>query len=148
MDGSLNQGKNWVAVKPGDRVIFKAWIWVEPSTVGGNGGLMMAIDMYGASGRIVELQGNGVPTTGPSGQVGRFHVDWGSLAWKQLTIDFIVQETYKCDGASGAYSQYTKGQTVVPTNIAPWFQLQNEVTNNERASAYVYGTELYVINDN
>jgi hypothetical protein len=130
-------------VNPGDHIIFKAWIWVEPSTVGGGGGCSMGIDIYGANGRICELEGtNGIPDTSSSAP-GRMYVSWGSNGWVQLTMDFIVQSQYAAD-SSNIYSGYTAGQLITPTKFVACFGLLNYVSYNEGASAYIYGTELYI----
>jgi hypothetical protein len=146
LDGMTNNV--FTPVKPGDHVVFKAWIWVEPSTVGRGGGLYMAIDIGGANGRIEELQGaNAEPVYPTPPSEGRLLVSWGSSHWVQLTIDFIVQNVYYGDhnkDIGGGYQGYDRGEAATPTWICPWFQLLNFESYEEGASAYVYGTELYI----
>jgi hypothetical protein len=123
-----------VSVKPGDHIVYKAWIWTDASTVGGGGGCYMAVDAYGASGRICELRGSGGI---PQYATPRLIVPWGSGAWVQLTMDFYIQPTYKADG-------YLTRGTIVPTGIIPWFQSLNYKYYTEGAAVYIYGAELYV----
>jgi hypothetical protein len=120
-----------VPVKPGDHIVYKAWIWTEASTVGGGGGCYLFTDVWGSGGRICELRG---AQGSPSQSVERLIVPWGSHAWVQLTMDFTIKSSYPKDGGGTGY----------PTGIVPVLQLLNYVRYNEGASAYIYGTELYI----
>jgi hypothetical protein len=141
-----------VPIKPGDHVVFSAWIWVEKSTIGGGGGgLMMALDIWDTTGtgiRITELRGPnavGYPwDNGAGGIIPRVYAPWGSAGWTKLTIEFDIQATYLSDGLTVSGGGQPAGTPMIPGYIAPWFQLQNWSSNSEGASAYVYGTELYI----
>ncbi|MGA3061239.1 MAG: hypothetical protein ABSD92_12850, partial [Candidatus Bathyarchaeia archaeon] len=57
----------YVSVSPGDQIYFSAYIWTGSSTVGDNGNALLggriALDFYGAKGRICEIA---TPTGIPS----------------------------------------------------------------------------------
>jgi hypothetical protein len=123
-----------VPVNPGDHIVYKAWIWTEASTVGGGGGCYLFTDVYGSGGRICELRGsNGGASTGSNPE--RLIVPWGSGAWMQLTMDYYIPSSYKPEAG---------GANVTPTGIIPILQVLNFVSYTEGASAYIYGTELYI----
>ncbi len=129
-----------VPVKPGDHVVYGAWIWVTPSTIGDGhgGGLQLFVDVYGDAGRIKELQGEF-----GGDDVGRLNVPFGSTGWTHLEMHFDVKNTYRADGALGAPG----GTDIVPTGIIPILQLNNWDPVNgysEKATAYVRDTALHV----
>jgi hypothetical protein len=62
-------------------------------------------------------------------------------------MDFIVRDTYYGDhdkDVGGGYQGYDRGEAATPDSIMPWFSLLNFESFSEDASAYVYGTELYI----
>jgi len=129
-----------VAVKPGQTVTYSAYVWVSPSTVGApnGGGFQFFMDVYGANGRIKELQGS----NGCDG-CGRLNVPYGSTGWTFVQMKFQVASSYKADGALG----YGSGSNVTPTGIIPILQLNNwavPLGYSDQAVAYVRNTVLTV----
>lgn len=139
----------WFSIKPGDHIVFKMWLWTTSSTVGddGNpfaGGAMMGIDVYG-NGRICGL-------TTPDGKCAwpdytpeytQNIVPFGSGAWIQKTMDFIVQDYYIADpfNVEGGHEAY---EHVVPTGMIPTLNINTHNPNTEKASIYLADTELYI----
>lgn len=129
-----------VAVRPGKKVTYSAYVWVTPSTVGApnGGGFQFFMDVYGSAGRIKELQG----TNGCDG-CGRINVPFGSTGWTFVQMQFIVPSSYKADGALGA----TGGSRNTPTGIIPILQLNNWAVPSgydEKATAYIRNTVLTI----
>jgi hypothetical protein len=139
----------WLAIKPGDHIVFKMWLWSEDSTVGDNGnayaGAMMGIDVYGGLGRICGL-------STPDGQCAwpnytpaytQNIVPFGSKTWTQKVMDFTVQPTYIADpyNPSGGNPVYAQ---VVPNGMIPTLNLYTHNPTTENACIYVADVELYI----
>jgi hypothetical protein len=118
-------------VSGGDHIVYRAKVWVESATIlpEGGAGLYMAIDAYGSGGRITELKGAGGVDEFVDPYYPRLVAPWGSTGWVTLEMDFYIKSSYG-------------GQAV--TGIIPWFQLLHIGSYDETASAYIYGTELYI----
>lgn len=137
---SRSQRGNRVAVRPGQKVTYSAYVWVTPSTVGApnGGGFQFFMDIYGSGGRIKELQG----TNGCDG-CGRVNVPYGSTGWKFVQMQVTIPSSYNADGALG----YSGGSSVTPTGIIPILQLNNWAVPagyNDKATAYIRNTVLTV----
>jgi hypothetical protein len=144
-------GSQWVAlVSPGDHVIWRAWVWVDPSTAGQTaGGLALGADMFDVNGnRVTELcphDGQGYPFNGRT----RIWAPWGSTGWVELWMEFDILSTYYGDGQGGPMPTHFYSQGEPCTSIGrlvPWFNLQAYQSGwqNEHASAYVWGMEFYI----
>jgi hypothetical protein len=131
-------------IKPGDHIVFKAWIWADPSTIGDTdfyGGISIALCLY-ANGMICEIATPNGQTSYPNWPVerGLCWAAWGSTQWKQVTIDFIVQNSYITD-PDGAYPP---DQMVTPTAFIPLIRTMTFHPTTEQASIYFADTELYI----
>jgi hypothetical protein len=146
---SISEANSYsIPIKPGDRIVFKAAIWAGPSTIGDDNnygyftGCLIAIDMYGPEGRIVEVS---TPTgqtnypTWPREREGCF-TPWGTTSWKYVTMDFIVQNSYIAD-PDGAYTPNTY---VTPTSIVPIVHSQTFNPSTEKGKIYFADTELHI----
>jgi hypothetical protein len=134
-----------LSINPGDRIVFKAKIWAGTSTTGDTGylaGAAVGMDFYGANGRIVEINTpSGItsyPTWPPEREL--CYTPWSTTQWKQVTIDFIVQDSYIAD-PDGAYPA---GTMVTPTAFIPWVHTFTYYPATEAGSIYFTDTELYV----
>jgi len=138
MEINGNPGSKPIPVKPGDHCIFRALIWTENSTADG-GGCYMLVDPYDSSGRICELRGvNGFPSTEPS-PPDRIIVPWGSGAFQELRMDFVIQESYITEAWQGSVAKR------VPSAIIPVLQaLDYSYYEEQRASAYIAEAEVIV----
>jgi hypothetical protein len=129
-----------VSVRPGQKITYSGYVWVTPSTVGApnGGGFQFFMDIYGANGRIKELQG----TNGCDG-CGRVNVPFGSSGWTFVQMQVTVASSYRADGAIGGGA----GTYVTPTSIIPILQLNNFAMPNgynEKANAYIRNTILTI----
>jgi len=137
----------YVSVSPGDQIYFSAYIWTGSSTVGDNGNALLggriALDFYGAKGRICEIA---TPTGIPSypnypASMAQCTVSPNSNGWVKVTIDFTVQSQYEADGFTAGY---TAGTMATPSAFVPWFASFSSNVYAETASMWIYDTVLYV----
>jgi hypothetical protein len=118
---------NWTAAKPGDHVVFTAWIKTGASTQAGGAqygdGARIGIDFYSDVGRIGQYCADGTPAWDSVGNNASFDatrawvVPFGS-DWTKRTMDFIMPNFVTSDGVSIA--GYTAGQQVESTGFIPW----------------------------
>jgi hypothetical protein len=143
---SISEANSYsIPIKPGDRIVFKASIWAGPSTTGETGpvhGAKIALDMYGSRGRIVEISTPDGDTGWPNWPEERdlLCARWGSTQWKQVTMDFIVRDSYMAD-PDGAY---TAGTMVTPLAFIPIVHTSTHQPATEAGSIYFADTELHI----
>jgi hypothetical protein len=137
----------YTSVNVGDQIVFSAYIWTGSSTVGDNGNALLggriALDFYGAKGRICEIA---TPTGIPSypnypASMAQCTVSPNSNGWVKVTIDFTVQSQYEADGFTAGY---TAGTMATPSAFVPWFASFSSNVYAETASMWIYDTVLYV----
>jgi len=137
----------YTSVNVGDQIVFSAYIWTGSSTVGDNGNALLggriALDFYGAKGRICEIA---TPTGIPSypnypASMAQCTVSPNSNGWVKVSLDFTVQSQYEADPWGG----YTGGTMATPTAFIPWFAWYSSNISAETAHMYIYDTELYII---
>jgi hypothetical protein len=140
----------WTAIHPGDKVTYSAWLWTESSTIGDKDfspGAVIIIDAYSSTGRICQINNaNGIGKPVCNNGVYDYTltvVPWGSGQWVHLSMVWTVPNTLQADGFSGS-GGYAAGTTVVPCGFIPVINGVSHHPNQERASIYVYGTELYI----
>ena len=131
----------WIAVRPGDHVVFKCWIKANPSSIGQGG--IIGLDAYGAQSRILEITPrnpqssiwnivNSVPTEGGS----VIYVPYGS-GWTQLTIDVTIPST--------TYTHDDYGKSISPQQIVGLIPfLGTSWRQGESASCWFADAELYI----
>ena len=147
--GDREMNAAWTSVKPGDKVVFSAWIWTDTSTIGdtdSSHGVEIGMDAYGSGSRINQINNrNGVGTPDYSNGVFDYTyvvVPWGSNAWVHLSMTWTVPNTLQTDGPSN-YGN-SAGYSAVPCAIIPWMGAGSSNPGHEGAAMYVYGTELYI----
>jgi len=136
----------WVAIHPGDHIVYKAWLYAESSSIGDaspNSGAVLGLDLYGSKGRLCEISTpEGTPTY-PNYPATHTQdvVQWGTFKWVQVTIDFTVQSQYMADpwGAYGSGGTYD-----TPNAFIPWICADSSNSQNEYGHIYVCNTELYI----
>jgi hypothetical protein len=133
----------WTRLYPGDVVVFKTWIWTDSSTIGSRDtseGGAIGIDVYSSSSRICQINNiRGVGTPDISNGVYNWNMDivnWGSGKWVLLSMTWTVGSSYQHDDGSGKYE--------TPVGCIPFINAISHSPSTERASIYVYGTELYI----
>lgn len=136
----------YTSVNVGDQIVFSAYIWTGSSTVGDNGNALLggriALDFYGAKGRICEIATpTGIPSypSYPSSMT-QMTVPFNSGGWVQVSMTFTVQSQYEADPWGG----YTAGTMVTPTSFVPWISEFSTNLSAETAKAWIYDTTLYV----
>jgi hypothetical protein len=137
------------SIHPGDTIVFSAWLWTEASSIGDQSskqGIGIALDAYGSGGRINQINNkNGIGTPDYSNGVFDYdmgYLPWGSGGWVHFSMTWTVPSTLQTDSASN-YSN-SAGYTVVPCGIIPEICGGSASPGQERAAAYIYGTELYI----
>jgi hypothetical protein len=118
----------WIAVSPGDHIVFSCWIKTSASTLGENNnndglynGAIIGMDFYADARITATNQQNGAVPQYVDGSFvfpplsGDAIVFWNTGVWTQVTIDFTVGSSYPSDG-----SNYQAGQMVVPSGIILW----------------------------
>jgi hypothetical protein len=133
----------WFAIKPGDHIVFTAWMKTTASSNGDKtpwSGIRIGIDFYAANGDITGTQSPDGSVWTPSGgwPAGQTFVNWGTGTWTQIRMDFIVQSQYP--GGQSGYN-YSPGQMVTPTCIIPWVQV---CTNTDQGQGWFADTQLYI----
>ncbi len=135
----------WIPVKPGDHIIFKAWMKVDyvagyqfsPEDANTWRGARIGVSYYGSTGIIEDI-------IGPSGALPASAADsmacwvlWNTSGWVQKTMDFVVPETVP-DRATGTLE--------VPVGIIPWFQVLGYPNNQPTSlgSGWMADAELYI----
>jgi hypothetical protein len=151
LDPYLGLGENtgreadgpYLTIKPGDHIVFSCWMKTTGSTAGLNGdplyGARIGIDFY-ANRRITATQSPDGSTWNPITNVypvGQTFVPWGTSTWTQVTINFIVAQTYLADGLAG----YPLGQSATPTACIPWMQVMNP---SDGGPAWFADAQLYI----
>ena len=142
----------YLQIKPGDHVVLKAWFWVPQSTVGDNNnpysGGLLNVDLRGSQGRICALATSDgkqsydaiTRTYASASAQSSMIVQFGTQTWEQVTMDFVVQNTYISDGWGGM----SAGQYATPTGMIPLIAISTGNTQTEKASVYFAGTEIYI----
>ena len=142
----------YLQIKPGDHVVLKAWFWVPQSTVGDNNnpysGGLLNVDLRGSQGRICALATSDgkqsydaiTRTYASASAQSSMIVQFGTQTWEQVTMDFVVQNTYISDGWGGM----SAGQYATPTGMIPLIGISTGNTQTEKASVYFAGTEIYI----
>jgi hypothetical protein len=139
-----------IAVKPGDVVVLKAWVWTEPSTLGDGStyhGASIEIDPYSGNSRIsaVNLRNGELVGTGTNNYQNGWAnpqstVPWGSGGWVQMSMTWTVPNTLQADGFGG----FALGTEVTPTGFSAIIQGLSSSTGNEGAVIYIYGTSICI----
>jgi hypothetical protein len=139
----------WLSVSPGEQITFSCWIETSAATLSADVGNPQAggrigIDFYGSLGGINGLStpdGSGTPTDSYN-----TYVLFGTSTWAQVTMDFIVPQTYEyVYGSTGQTGHYSTGEMVVPTDIIPWMQVwSNTQGTNEQGTAWFANAELHI----
>ena len=121
----------WLAIKPGDHIVFSCWIKTSASSYGDTNpcsGARIGIDFYGEGGVITGTASpNGASWT-PSGSWATNtylnYVHWGTSTWTQIVMSFTVASSYSASpGYAGNQNNFYVGQWVTPTGIIPWMQV-------------------------
>jgi hypothetical protein len=126
---------NWMAVSPGQHIVFSCWMKTSASSLGYNGvigyGARLGIDFYD-SGYITGISWAGAYTVNPTyQQVVNNFVPWNSATWTLRTLDFVVPST--------VYDVNGHGHT--PTGIIPWLQA---LLPSDAGSAWFADATLYI----
>jgi hypothetical protein len=134
----------WFGVKPGDHIVFTAWIKITASSIGDTtpcSGIRIGIDFYASNGDITGTASPDGSVWSPTGgwPAGQTFVNWGTSTWTQIKMDFIVQSQYL--GAPIGYSNYSPGQMVTPICIIPWVQVCG---SNDQGQAWFADSQLYI----
>ena len=140
--GTCELDGNFVSVKPGAHITFKAWIYTGASSIGDKGPLYggsMGIDMYGSNGRICEIHTTNGAVTYPNYPTPDT-VGPNSNGWVHVTMDFTVPSQYEAD----PWGSYRAGTMVSPIGFIPWFTWDSSKPSAETAHMWIYGTELYI----
>jgi hypothetical protein len=113
----------WYNIKPGDHIVFKCWILVEPGStdIQTQRGARIGMDFYGANGYITDMpivgeyqySGNEIAPYAAA-SVDAVYVHWNTVGWVQRTLDFIVP--------AQVYSYARSHTWEVPTRIVAWTQ--------------------------
>ncbi len=130
-------------VFPGDHIVWSCWIKTsEPTVVGDNylAGGRIGIDLYGDNGAsfgIGDPKGLGVTE-----DIANTYVVFGTDDWTKVTIDFIVDDSYRSN-------QVTNGQGLgtlfVPTGCCIWIQTWScQYYASEYGTAWFAHPELYI----
>jgi len=137
-------------IKPGDHIIFKAYIKTAPPTAPGDvgeraSGGVLGIDFYGSEGGINgTVMQNGQILFVPSGST---YVMFDTPNWTLRTMDFIVLPTYPfCVDSGLPYTTpHPEGTPMVPSQIWVWLQEWSALNSaTERAAAWFADPELYI----
>jgi hypothetical protein len=141
----------FVKIQPGDHVVFTVWLWTGAATTtetNSRSGAVIGIDMFGSSGRIGELSSSDGKETYPNypATMQNVVVHYGSNAWVQVTMNFVVQSQYMADPWSGVAGgqAYSAGTMVTPTHCCPWICGFSSSPSNEYAKIYVCGAQLTI----
>lgn len=133
--GKCEVNDGWIAVKPGDHVVFKCWIKTNPSS--GRGGII-GFDVYGTYGRLWEVSNEASGNDNNSFKSPKSwnyqYVPYGR-DWTQMTIDITIPST--------TFTHNDYGQSITPQQIRgliPWLGPMNSIS----ASIWFAGAELYI----
>ena len=156
---ATNEINHWPAipVKPGDHVVLKVWFWVPDATTSADTGAMapyagatLNIDLESAQGRMCAIGSStgkqtyhksGAPYTWLSAaETSTIVSNFGTKAWEQITMDFIMAGTYESDGWGGMNA----GIWAAPTAMRPLICISTNDKQNEHASIYVADVEIHV----
>lgn len=138
----------YVAVAPGDRIYYSAYIWTENSTVEDSywrAGAVIGLDMYDndGAGRICEIATRDGVTINyaTQGEQEECGVAPGSGEYTYVYLNFIVNATYQADAYNpeGGHDQW---EVCTPSYFIPWLVWCSSNATNEEAKMYVYNTTL------
>ena len=145
----------WIAIKPGDHVVYTCWIKITASGKGDTSlfsGARLGIDFYDSTNRITGLMSStweGVTYNGianwPSSAAGEAanYVHWGTQGWVQRRIDFIVPWSMPGDGGSIGGSSHGYG-TYVPCGMLPTIQVWGTYGSTDPGQAWFADAQIYV----
>ncbi len=148
----------WIAIQPGEHIVFTAWIKITQSGYGDTSpysGARLGVGFLDGVGRITDLMSptyehatyNGVSNS-PNSDAGVItnYVHWGTNGWVQRTIDFVVPQTIPGDGyqtPTGASSP--AGTPCVPMGMIPELQVWSSIYGgNDPGQAWFANTQLYI----
>jgi hypothetical protein len=147
--GDREMNSAWANVKPGDTVVFSAWIWTDASTIGDNNpshGVEIGMDSYSSGGRLCQINNkNGVGTPTYNGASYDYAMDilgWGSGTWIHMSMTWVVPNSVYYDGFGTASNVF--GQAYQPSAIIPWIGAGSSNPGHEGAAMYFCDTELYI----
>jgi hypothetical protein len=139
----------YLAINPGDRIVFKAWMYAEDQTSEDSwnySGARIGFDLYDDY-RITEIgTSDGMPSYTPStntwADLSHCCVQRGTNRWTYVEIDFVVQSRYEADG----FASYPEGEAHVPTSFTAWFLNSAYMPHvlTERGRIWIWNPELYI----
>jgi len=119
-----------VPVKPGDRIVARAWFRTDPSSKGDAvHGVRLGIDLIGY-GQI--LKGLLAGATSENAE----WVKWGTSTWTLRTFDFIVPST--------AFTTDQTGSPISPTQVDAIEMWVQAYPSDDDGNVWVADAELYI----
>jgi hypothetical protein len=140
---------HWLAIKPGDHIVWRAWLYAEDQTSGDISpwrGAILHLDLYDDK-RIAEIGGTqGQPSYIPStntwvDRTGCVAIR-GTNQWILAEIDFIVQSQYEADG----FGSYPAGELHTPKSfvVIVLNGASSDYVSTERGRIWIWNPELYI----
>ena len=135
----------WLAVKPGDHIVFSCWMKTTSSGLGDTNpfsGARIGIDFYDSK-RITGVQSDGQHGYFPNEDdqaIANNYVNWGTSVWTKRTIDFVVPNTM---GSDGYY--YSINQQRTPTGMIVWMQVWSSTYGStDSGQAWFSNATVYI----
>jgi hypothetical protein len=135
----------WIPVKPGDHIVFKAWMKVDavpgykfniydPNTWRG---ARIGFEYYDDGGIVTGVSGPYGTIPQPVEDTIANWVLWGTTGWVQRTIEVVVPNTVP---------RYVTNEPEVPQGIIAWFQVLGYPNDSPSSlgSGWIADAELYI----
>lgn len=142
---SREVNSKWIAIKPGDHIVFKCWIKTgtiagytfNPNNAATFKGARIGVSYYSSTAFINDICGPHGTLPNPPADTLANWVTWNTAGWVQKTIDFIVPKTV-LNRSTGAYQ--------VPCGIIAWMQVWSYPNNSPTTlgSGWFADAELYI----